>query len=408
MKKLFLAVALITALCLTGCGSLKDKEIKDNFIKDVEGLKAYYMEGTLKLTNNDDTYEYDVEVSFKKDDKYKVSLKNKSNDYEQIILKNDEGVYVITPSLNKSFKFQSDWPNNNSQSYLLDSVANDLKDDSAYKFTQKDKDYIFTTKTNYPNNPKYVKQNITLDKNQKLKKVEVQDEQGRTYIEFNVSKIDNKAKFDDNQFNLDELTKNFTPAQDNQKNQTKNQNQNNSSSNSTQNNNNTENTNANLDEQSNTSEKPSTDQNTNSDNQTTNQEQKNNQTNTNDNSQNNNTSTTSKIDENVFPLYLPTNTSLSDKEVIETSSGQRVIMTFSGDNPFVLVEETIKPSENLEIIPTYGEPFMLIDTVGSLTDTSYTWTSNGVEYYIVSDQMNKHELLEVAKSINVVSAINQK
>lgn len=407
MKKLFLAVALITALCLTGCGSLKDKEIKDNFIKDVEGLKAYYMEGTLKLTNNDDTYEYDVEVSFKKDDKYKVSLKNKSNDYEQIILKNDEGVYVITPSLNKSFKFQSDWPNNNSQSYLLDSVANDLKDDSAYKFTQKDKDYIFTTKTNYPNNPKYVKQNITLDKNQKLKKVEVQDEQGRTYIEFNVSKIDNKAKFDDNQFNLDELTKNFAPAQDNQKNQTKNQNQNNSFSNSVQNNN-TENTNANLDEQSNTSEKPSTDQNTNSDNQTTNQEQKNNQTNSNDNSQNNNTSTTSKIDENVFPLYLPTNTSLSDKEVIETSSGQRVIMTFSGDNPFVLVEETIKPSENLEIIPTYGEPFMLIDTVGSLTDTSYTWTSNGVEYYIVSDQMNKHELLEVAKSINVVSAINQK
>ena len=407
MKKLFLAVALITALCLTGCGSLKDKEIKDNFIKDVEGLKAYYMEGTLKLTNNDDTYEYDVEVSFKKDDKYKVSLKNKSNDYEQIILKNDEGVYVITPSLNKSFKFQSDWPNNNSQSYLLDSVAKDLKDDSAYKFTQKDKDYIFTTKTNYPNNPKYVKQNITLDKNQKLKKVEVQDEQGRTYIEFNVSKIDNKAKFDDNQFNLDELTKNFAPAQDNQKNQTKNQNQNNSFSNSVQNNN-TENTNANLDEQSNTSEKPSTDQNTNSDNQTTNQEQKNNQTNTNDNSQNNNTSTTSKIDENVFPLYLPTNTSLSDKEVIETSSGQRVIMTFSGDNPFVLVEETIKPSENLEIIPTYGEPFMLIDTVGSLTDTSYTWTSNGVEYYIVSDQMNKHELLEVAKSINVVSAINQK
>ncbi len=411
MKKLFLAVALITALCLTGCGSLKDKEIKDNFIKDVEGLKAYYMEGTLKLTNNDDTYEYDVEVSFKKDDKYKVSLKNKSNDYEQIILKNDEGVYVITPSLNKSFKFQSDWPNNNSQSYLLDSVAKDLKDDSAYKFTQKDKDYIFTTKTNYPNNPKYVKkyvkQNITLDKNQKLKKVEVQDEQGRTYIEFNVSKIDNKAKFDDNQFNLDELTKNFAPAQDNQKNQTKNQNQNNSFSNSVQNNN-TENTNANLDEQSNTSEKPSTDQNTNSNNQTTNQEQKNNQTNSNDNSQNNNTSTTSKIDENVFPLYLPTNTSLSDKEVIETSSGQRVIMTFSGDNPFVLVEETIKPSENLEIIPTYGEPFMLIDTVGSLTDTSYTWTSNGVEYYIVSDQMNKHELLEVAKSINVVSAINQK
>ena len=83
-------------------------------------------------------------------------------------------------------------------------------------------------------------------------------------------------------------------------------------------------------------------------------------------------------------------------------------MTFAGDNPFILVQETVKPSKELEIIPTYGEPFMLIDTVGSLTDTSYTWTSNGVEYYIVSDQMEQTELLEVAKSINVVSAINEK
>ena len=33
---------------------------------------------------------------------------------------------------------------------------------------------------------------------------------------------------------------------------------------------------------------------------------------------------------------------------------------------------------------------------------------NGVEYYIVSDQMEQTELLEVAKSINVVSAINEK
>jgi len=384
MKKIFLAIALIAALCLTGCGTLKDKEIKDSFIKDVEGLKSYYMEGTLKLTNNDDTYEYNIEVSYKKDNKYKVSMKNKANDYEQIILKNDDGVYVITPSLNKSFKFQSDWPDNNSQSYLLHSVANDLKNDSAYKFTQKDKNYVFTTKTNYPNNPKYVKQNITLDKNRNLKKVEVQDEEGTTYIEFTPKTIDNKAKFNNKQFDLDEVTKNFKKPEIDQ--------------------------NENKEEDTQTPEQSNEQKNqvaeeTNTQDSTTETEE----TNSNDTTDSNQeSSTTSKIDENIFPLYLPTNTTLSDREVISTSNGERVIMTFSGDNPFILVEETIKPSTNLEIIPTYGEPFMLIDTVGSLTETSYTWTSNGVEYYIVSDQMQQNELLEVAKSINVVSAINQK
>jgi outer membrane lipoprotein-sorting protein len=357
MKKIVLTVALIATLFLTGCSTKSDKEIRDSFIKDIEGLKTYYMEGTMRITNNDDTYEYNIEVKYKKDNKYKVTLKNKANDYEQIILKNDDGVYVITPSLNKSFKFQSDWPDNNSQSYLLDSVANDLKNDEDYKFTQKNKDYVFTTRTNYPNNPKYTSQNIILDRNKKLKKVEVQDKDETTYIEFKVKTIDTKARFNDKQFDLEEITKDFKPVESETKEQ-----------------------------ESNKQQEP--DNESNQDNKITEE--------------------TSKIDDNVFPLYLPTNTTLSDKEVIKTENGERVIMTFSGDNPFILVQETIKPSTNLEIVPTYGEPFMLVDTVGSLTDSSYTWTSNGVEYYIVSDQMQKSELLEVAKSINVVSAINQK
>ena len=356
MKKLFLFVTLVAALCLTGCGSLSDKEIKDNFIKDIESLKSYYMEGSLKLINNDDSYEYDVEVSYQKDDNYKVSLNNKGNNYEQIILKNKEGVYVITPSLNKSFKFQSDWPDNNSQSYLLGSVVNDLKKDNEYKFTQKDSDYIYTVKT-----------------------------------------IDKKANFNESEFSLEELTKDFNKASTNEE-QTRKENSNNEESKQTENRNQEEQTNEQTNEEAKT------------DNETQSEDRNESKTNseTSQNNQTEETNETSKVDDKVFPLYLPSNTKLSDKEVIATESGERVIMTFAGDNPFILVQETVKPSKNLEIIPTYGEPYMLIDTVGSLTDTSYTWTSNGVEYYIVSDQMDKNELLEVAKSINVVSTINQK
>lgn len=397
MKKLFLFVTLVAALCLTGCGSLSDKEIKDNFIKDIESLKSYYMEGSLKLINNDDSYEYDVEVSYQKENNYKVSLNNKGNNYEQIILKNKEGVYVITPSLNKSFKFQSDWPDNNSQSYLLGSVVNDLKKDNEYKFTQKDSDYIYTVKTNYPNNPKYIKQNIILDKNYNLKKVEVQDDKNISYIEFTVKTIDKKANFNESEFSLEELTKDFNKASTNEE-QTRKENSNNEESKQTENRNQEEQTTEQTNEEAKT------------DNETQSEDRNESKTNneTSQNNQTEETNETSKVDDKVFPLYLPSNTKLSDKEVIATDSGERVIMTFAGDNPFILVQETVKPSKNLEIIPTYGEPYMLIDTVGSLTDTSYTWTSNGVEYYIVSDQMDKNELLEVAKSINVVSTINQK
>ena len=118
--------------------------------------------------------------------------------------------------------------------------------------------------------------------------------------------------------------------------------------------------------------------------------------------------TTLKIDEALFPLYLPSNTSLKNRETIKTDIGERVIMTFSGDNPFILVQETVAREKEFTTIPTSGTPYLLVDTVGALTNGSYTWISNGIEYYIVSDVMEQNELLEVAKSINIVPTMNEK
>ncbi len=375
MKKKFLCIALVMTLLLTGCGTLNEDKIKENFIKDSENLKSYYIEGEMSLTNNDDTYKYDVEVSYKKDENYKVVLTNKANDYKQIILKNSDGVYVISPSINKSFKFQSTWPNNNSQVYLLGSLVNDLKNDKEATFEQQDNNFIFTTKVNYPNNPTYQKQQIILDKNSTLKQVKVLDEKNVSYIEFTVSNIDKKPTFDDEYFKLEKVAKEYQVDTENTK-----------DNNQKQNDNTKQDSNDETEEQQNNQEQTEEQQG-----QETPKEE-----------------TTSSLEDSLFPFYLPTNTSLSNKETIQTENGQRMIMTFSGDNPFILVQETVKASDELTIVPTYGEPFLLIDTVGSLTDVSYTWTSNGIEYYIASDTMNKQELLQVAKSLNIVATINEK
>jgi outer membrane lipoprotein-sorting protein len=87
---------LTISFVLTGCFSNNTKNIASKFIKKVDKTKNYYLTGNLEITNNEDTYSYDVNVSYKDDDYFKVSLKNKTNNHEQIILKNDEGVYVQT------------------------------------------------------------------------------------------------------------------------------------------------------------------------------------------------------------------------------------------------------------------------------------------------------------------------
>ena len=94
MKKIIPLVLLIISIVLTGCGKYDQKDAVKDLKKKMDKLSAYKLEGDLEIVNNDDVYNYKVDVSYKKDDNYKVSLTNTANNYEQIILKNEDGVYV--------------------------------------------------------------------------------------------------------------------------------------------------------------------------------------------------------------------------------------------------------------------------------------------------------------------------
>ena len=108
---------------------------------------------------------------------------------------------------------------------------------------------------------------------------------------------------------------------------------------------------------------------------------------------------TLSIDNIVYPLYVPQGTVLSHEEKVDKENGERIILTFDGEKPFLLVEETANVQEDFSIIPIFGEPYFLNDTVGAVTENSLNWISGGIEYYLVSDVMGKTELIEIANSI---------
>lgn len=297
-------------------------------------------------------------------------------------------VYVVTPSLNKSFKFQSDWPYNNSQVYLISSIVEDLTEDEDRTFTAKNDSYYFQSSVNYPNNKSLTKQNVYVDKNMKITKVEVTNDDGKVQITMNFNKIQYNKKFDKNYFELSELI-NINDSKTDTKNE-----------NSTQNNSNNTNpddiekddNNINTNENNNTN----TNENTNSNNNSSNSES------TNSNEDTTKTKETATIDDVIYPMYLPSNTTLANKEVIDTEDGQRLILTFEGDNPFVLIEETISYQEEGQIIPVSGSLDFLSDVIGVINDNSVNWESNGIEYYIVSNTLDTSELVSIARSISVL------
>lgn len=93
MKKIVFCL-LVVCLFLTGCGKTSEKDIVNRLDKKISKANSYFLEGTLEIVNDENIYNYSVEVSYKKSDQYKVRLVNTSNNHEQIILKNKEGVFV--------------------------------------------------------------------------------------------------------------------------------------------------------------------------------------------------------------------------------------------------------------------------------------------------------------------------
>ena len=237
-------------------------------------------------------------------------------------------VWVLTPTLNKSFKFQSDWPYNNSQVYLLQTLLSDIQSDEDKEFKETSDNYIFTTKVNYPNNSDLVKQKIYFDKKLNPEKVEVLNESEDVLINMSFKTVDLKAKFKDKYFSLDENMKASVTLGE--------------------------------------------------------------------------TETVSKIDEDIYPMYIPENTSLADKETVDLDNGQRVIMTFEGDNPFMLVEQTASVSDEVAIVSVLGEPYQMATGVAAVSDNMISWINNGIEYYVVADNMSESELLSVANSVSVL------
>ena len=336
-------------MTLTGCGSYKLENAVNDFTKSVESSKSYKLNGTMEISSGEELFTYNIDAYFLKDDFYKVVLVNQTNNHEQIILKNTEGLYVITPSLNKSFKFDSVWPENSSQAYLLQSLVKDLKNDNNKEFEKLDNGYVIKCNVNYPNNEELKYQKLYFDKDMNIEKVEVFNSEDIVKIKVVFKSINLKAKLKEDDFVLDDLIDN--------------------SENNTDKNNNNQKC-----EGSNCKEENKCDQ-------------------------ENCDKSTSSLDSVIYPLYIPTNTHLKSSETVSTDSGNRMILTFAGDKNFVIVEESASIAKDFEIIPVFGDPLMLDNSIGALSSNSISWQSNNISYYLVSSDLSTSEMVSVAKSL---------
>ncbi|WP_169089472.1 outer membrane lipoprotein-sorting protein [Paenibacillus sp. PL91] len=190
------AILLCFSLVLAACGTKDAESVVKELDKVVNSMESYQGSGTMTLRTGQQPLEYKVEVSYQKPQYYRIKLTNEEKDITQIVLRNDDGVFVLTPKLNKVFRFQSDWPQNQGQVYLYQTLIQSILVDNSRQFVIDDDAYVFDVMANY-NNGSLARQKIWLNKSDyKPVQVEVSDTNAAVMVEVKFDKFDFGPKFD--------------------------------------------------------------------------------------------------------------------------------------------------------------------------------------------------------------------
>ncbi|MDG5787945.1 outer membrane lipoprotein carrier protein LolA [Evansella sp. AB-P1] len=345
MKKVISLLVVIAALLLVlaACGEKSQEDVIDELDKIRDDLTGYKAEAEMTIQTGEEPQEYQVEVWYKSPSSYRVALSNDEDEPSQIILRNEEGVFVLTPALNKSFRFQSDWPENNSQVYLYESLIDDILMDPERSFSATEEHYVFQTNTNYTNK-NLNQQEIMLNKSDLTPaSVKIMDVDLTVLVNLEFSSFELNASFSDGDFDMD---RNMTYAQ--------------------------------LDMDIPTLADDAEVEEVN---------------------ENENESFTV-----FYPMYTPQGTGYPEVNEVDTENGKRVIISYEGDEPFTIVQQQSKFVEaSAPVNINEGEPVDLGFTYGALSRNgetlSISWSYEGTDFFLSSNHLDRDEIMAVARSV---------
>ena len=330
-------------LLLSACGAASPEKVLKKASEKWTDTNGYELNATMEIKAGGEPRSYDVNVWHTKPDFYRVEVVEEGKDVSQMIVRNADGVFVVTPTLNKMYKFQSDWPKKNSQAYLIGALAEDLKEDKNLVMREEDKAYIFeaATRNSYKNSMPH--QQITVDKKTMLPTSvvimnDVKEEQIRiTFksIKLGVQHAEKEYAVDQFMETDDKKGEQAAPKEENQE------------------------------------------------------------------------PVGAEVEYEEFETSYPSaqleNTKLVEDKVIREGGMERVVLTYEGDKAFTVMQQPAIKGTSMLPVTSPGDPVDLGFTIGAITDTSISWEKDGVAFFVASSKLTREEMIEVAGSMTISS-----
>ena len=387
-----LAMVLVLSTLLAACGKKDAAAVVKDLNEVVGEMESYQGAGVMTLHTGDTPQQYKVEVWHQKPSYYRIALTNAKKDVTQIVLRNDEGVFVLTPSQNKSFRFQSNWPDNQGQVYLYETLIRSITGDSTRQFADEKESYVFDVAANY-NTHALVRQKIWLNKSDYApKQVEVSDSNANVVVDVKFDSFKFGTEFEKDAF---DMQRNMTAA-------TENGGKAGTDSGATPAGDGKETTNPQAATEEGSASNPSG---TVSDGQTgvsDNAEQQGSEDPASGQGTEEPTSAEPEGSDSfgvIQPTYAPEGVKLKDDQIVEGSGDYSVMLRYEGTYNYTIFEArpqdravSLAPSRVLDLGFTLG--MISGDALKTLT-----WMSDGVEYRITSADLPDNEMIQIATSM---------
>ncbi len=139
-----LALGLIGVLA-AGCGTPSEKSVASKLETHAQKLDAanYKSVATMTVQMGDNAESYYVETWYDSANQYRISLGDANKNIHQIIVHNANGMFVVSPSLGKVFRFNGNWAQNQGHIYLYDQILHQIITSKDVKMTQSGGTYAF-------------------------------------------------------------------------------------------------------------------------------------------------------------------------------------------------------------------------------------------------------------------------
>lgn len=203
-KIVTLSIMLLCAFFLISCKKKEERKMND-FIKTVEKLNSYTLEGNLKSFYPSGEKESKILVNHLKPNYYYVEITNPETNEIQVIIKNNDGVYIGIPSINKTFKIKTNWPLNSSYPYILETLVNDLKKSEDLTKKQENKKTILETKVKIFDNNSSEKEKMIINSDGTLDEVLIYDQDDNLINNFKVVAFTKNPKLEAKDFDVKEV-----------------------------------------------------------------------------------------------------------------------------------------------------------------------------------------------------------